>query len=118
MRVMINDNFYNVKCLISQKDINSGMMGKNFNHNFDGLLFMMGEGTHNFWMKNCITPLDIIFIKNNRISKIHHDCKPCNESDSNDCPRFEGDGNLVLELPSGDCKKYNLSEGDEVLIKY
>ena len=55
--------------------------------------------------------LDIIFIDNNTISKIHHNCKPCF---TDECERFEGSGDLVLELPGGTCKKYDIKKDDEV----
>jgi uncharacterized membrane protein (UPF0127 family) len=41
----------------------------------------MDDKEHSFWMKNCITSLDIIFIKNNKITKIHKECKPCKTED-------------------------------------
>lgn len=118
MKVVINNNFYNVKCLISQKDINEGMMGKKFDGLFDGLIFFMNEGSHNFWMKNCIVPLDIVFIKNGIITKIHHDCKPCDEKLDRNCQKFSGKGDLVLEIPGGDCKKYDIVQGDKILLEY
>ena len=64
MELIINNNLFNVKCMITKKDTEMGMMGKTFDNSFDGMLFMMGDGDHSFWMKNCIIPLDIIFIKN------------------------------------------------------
>ena len=118
MKVVVNNNFYNVKCLISQKDIHEGMMGKKFDGLFDGLIFFMNEGNHNFWMKNCLVPLDIVFIKNGKVSKIHHDCKPCDGKVDEKCQRFSGQGDLVLEIPGGDCKKYDITEGDQILIEY
>jgi uncharacterized membrane protein (UPF0127 family) len=62
-------------------------------------------------MKNCLVHLDIIFIQNHKIVKIHHNCKPCFE---NDCDHFEGHGDLVLELPGGSCKQYKIKDGDQV----
>ena len=115
MTIIINNNFYNVKCLLTQKDISDGMMNKTFNETFDGLLFLLSKKEHSFWMKNCLIPLDIIFIDGNKISKIHHSCKPCN-SEEQDCKRYKGFGDLVLELPAGNCKKYDISEGDIVLL--
>jgi uncharacterized membrane protein (UPF0127 family) len=112
MNLKIKNNLYNVKCVITSKDIQNGMMNKNFD-GFDGMLFLMDNEPHNFWMKNCITPLDIIFIKNGVISKIHHDCQPCKTPE---CKHYEGSGDMVLELPGSECKKYNIKEGDKVLV--
>lgn len=111
MDIIINNNLFNVKCMVTKKDIQYGMMGKQFNDTFDGMLFMMDNDNHSFWMKNCIIPLDIIFISNNKVSKIHHNCPPC---ETEECERYEGTGDLVLELDGGTCEKYDIAEGDRV----
>ena len=111
MKVKINNNLFDVKTLLTSKDTQKGMMGKKFDGSFDGMLFLMKNKSHSFWMKNCLEHLDIIFIGDNQINKIHHNCKPCF---TDECERFKGDGDLVLELPGGTCKKYDIKEGDEV----
>ena len=88
------------------------MMGKRF-EDFNGMLFLMGDGKHCFWMKNCIINLDIIFIDNNKITKIHHDCKPCK---TEDCDNYCGIGDMILEIPGGYCKELDIKEGDIVKI--
>lgn len=115
MDIIINNNKYTVKPVMTNKDIAKGMMNKKFDNEFDGMLFMMEDDSHSFWMKNCIIPLDIIFIKNNKISNIHHNCKPCNTSH---CERYKGSGDMVLEIPGGQCKEYDINEGDEVIFRY
>jgi len=111
MDITINDNLYNVKCVITQKDIQNGMMGKKFDGSFDGMLFLMDDGSHNFWMKDCFEHLDIIFIQDGIINKIHHNCPPC---DKKECKHYEGFGDMVLELPGNQCKKYQIKEGDNI----
>ena len=111
MKVKINDNSFNVKVLIDKKSQSIGMMGKTFNEDFDGLLFLMGGKKQCFWMKNCIVPLDIIIIKNNVIVNIHHSCEPCS---SDECPSYCGNGNIVLEVEGGSCDLLNIQPGDSV----
>ena len=111
MELIINNNLFNVKCMITKKDTEMGMMGKTFDNSFDCMLFMMGDGDHSFWMKNCIIPLDIIFIKNKKVNIIHHNCEPCR---TNECERYSGDGDMILELEGGACRKYDIVEGDRV----
>lgn len=117
MEVIINNNLFNVKSAITDKDIQDGMKGKKFDDEFNGMLFVMSEGTHSFWMKDCITPLDIIFISDESIIKIYSDCPPCREQDNSKCPRYDGVGDMILEINGGDCIKYDITEGDSILIK-
>lgn len=114
MKISINNYVFNTKVMVSPKDIQMGMMGKKFNKDFTGMLFMMDEGEHCFWMKDCIVPLDIIYIDKNKVTSIHHSCPPCK---TNECENYCGNGDLVLELPSGACKKIGVSVGDVVKIK-
>ena len=55
MELTINKNKFKVKTVISPKDTSQGMMNKRFDDTFNGMLFIMSEGQHCFWMKNCIT---------------------------------------------------------------
>lgn len=109
MLLNINDIQFNVKTLITDKDKSTGMMNKIFDKANDGLLFISEPKQQIFWMKNCIIPLDIIIILNNKISKIHHNCPPCK---SKECEHYSGYGDLVLELIGGTCSKLEIKEGD------
>lgn len=112
MKVKINQNIFKVKTLVDEESQSIGMMGKTFDNTFNGLLFLMGGKKQSFWMKNCLIPLDIIIIKNNVITTIHHNCPPCN--DEFDCPSYGGNGNIVLELEGGTCDINNIETGDWV----
>jgi uncharacterized membrane protein (UPF0127 family) len=116
VKLIINNNLFNVKCPMTDKDVSNGMMGKKFDGNFNGMLFLMKSGDHSFWMVNCVTRLDIIYIDNNVITKIHKNCGPCLDSSGLDCDRYTGRGDMVLEINGGDCDKYDIKEG--MSIKY
>ena len=111
MELIINNNLFKVKCVRSQRGISEGMMFKKFNDEFDGMLFFMKDKHHSFWMKNCIIPLDIIFISNNKINTIHHNCPPCK---TDDCDHYSGYGDMVLEVLGGTCETYDIVEGDRI----
>jgi uncharacterized membrane protein (UPF0127 family) len=113
MELLINNNSFTVKTMITPKDIQNGMMGKKFDNQFNGMLFVLNEGDHSFWMKDCIINLDIIFIKDNLITKIHKNCKPCKD---NNCLRYKGFGDMVLEITGGSCDLYDIQENDLVVI--
>ena len=63
MNVFVNDNMFKIRVCVTPETIQKGMMGQRFNSDFNGMLFMMGNNEEqSFWMKNCIIPLDIVFI--------------------------------------------------------
>lgn len=75
-----------------------GMQGRD---SLDGcLLFKLKKGFHSFWMKDCVIPLDIVFVINNRINKVFSNCQPC---DSDDCQNYKAAADKVYEFPAGTC---------------
>jgi len=113
MRVIVNDNIFKVKVCLTPETIQKGMMNQKFNENFNGMLFILPEnGPHSFWMKNCIVPLDIIFLNDSKeITSIHKNCQPCN---SKDCENFNGNGSYVLEIAGGVCDECGIEVGQKV----
>jgi uncharacterized protein len=111
MKVKINNNVFKVKTLIDKNSQSVGMMGKKFDKDFNGLLFLMGGKKQCFWMKNCIIPLDILIIRNNVIVNIHENCPPCVDDD---CPSYCGNGNIVLEIKGGSCENLRIQPGEVV----
>ena len=113
MIISINDKVFNVKVCDTPEKQMKGMQNKTFDGSFDGMIFFMDGNYQSFWMKNCIVSLDILIIKDDIITKIHHECPPCNKLD---CPSYHGTGNIVLELPGGMCQRLGIIEGDYVEI--
>jgi hypothetical protein len=96
MSVRIGEKTFNAEYLESHQ-FAEGMMGR---EQLDGcMVFKMGKGHHSFWMKGCLIPLDIIFVSNNRISRIHPECQP--SGNQLNPPRFTGIGDHVIEFPAG-----------------
>ncbi len=111
----INNHNFKTKVLTNNEEMKSGMMGKHFTQRFDALLFILNNSSSTFWTKNCIVPLDIIFIENGKITKIHHNCPPCK---TQECPLYKGHGHLVIEMPGGTCKSFNIKKGNIVTFSY
>ena len=107
----ISEINFKTKVLETPNEIRLGMMGKRFNGAFDALLFVMNRTESAFWMKNCIVPLDVVFVNNGVITKIHHNCPPCTASE---CITYPGIGKLVMELPGGECKRLRIRAGMRV----
>lgn len=113
MKININDNLFKCKVCNTQESITSGMMNKTFDSNFNGMIFMMpNKGEHNFWMYDCLIPLDIIMIDGDTITKINHNCEPCSFQEN--CKYYSGYGDRVLEIKGGECRELGIKEGDKV----
>ena len=77
-----------------------------------GMVFPYNQvSKKNFHMEGCKISLDIIFINQGKIDKIHHSCPPCKQTP---CPQYSGLADNVIELEGGYCKKHGIKEGDEV----
>jgi uncharacterized membrane protein (UPF0127 family) len=109
MSVRINNQTFTTEYMTTPEQITKGMMGR---ESLDGcMVFKLKRGYHSFWMKDCIVPLDIVFVLNNRISKIHNNCQPCN---GNCTEKFTGPADHVIEFPAG--TSTNWKEGDNVTM--
>jgi len=109
MLAIINGKQFQGEYLTQSHEIQKGMMGRD---SLDGcMVFKMGMGHHTFWMKNCVIPLDIVFVNKNRISHIHQNCPPADSHDMNP-PRYTGIGDHVIEFPAGTCQGWKV--GDRV----
>jgi len=104
MNVILDNKVLPVEVMSTPNAISTGMMGR---ENLDGgMLFVFPEvSERSFWMKDCLISLDIIFIINNKVTKVHRNCPPCYE---NKCESYYGVGDKVLEVPSG---LYSIVEG-------
>lgn len=71
-----------------------------------------------FWMKNMKMPIDIIFIRDNKIVTIH-DSVPAPKSESDNLPLYQPDepADAVLEITAGLSKKNGFAKGDTVTLK-
>ncbi len=82
-----------------------------------GMLFPFEEARiAQFWMKNCLISLDMIFLKEGKIVEIVSNAPPCQ---SNPCPVY---GPLipvdrVIELREGRAAQLGLKVGNSVLIQ-
>jgi uncharacterized membrane protein (UPF0127 family) len=106
----INGQLVPLEIMVTPEDHMTGMMGRN---SLDGgMLFPYGEaGQRSFYMKNCLIPLDIIFITKGEITNIHHNCPPCLEEQ---CQQYTGIADNVLELEGGYCEENSINVGDYI----
>ena len=108
MSVIINNTKFSAEYLSTPEDIKQGMMGR---ETLDGcLVFNIGLGHHRFWMKDCLVPLDIVYVLKDRISKIHSNCQPSTDGKE----KYAGIGDRVIEFSAGVADNFKI--GDKVII--
>ena len=98
------------------KDFEKGLSNRKHLRENQGMLFKFpNKKNYAFHMKDCLIPLDIIFIESGVIKKIFHECPPCTEEP---CKEYEyGPTDSVIELLGGTCKKNNIKEGLNISLK-
>jgi uncharacterized protein len=69
----------------------------------------------NFWMKNTLIPLDIIYLYQGVVEEIHN-APPCS---SEPCPTYPSQKTIdqVIELGAGQAEALGLKVGDRLLVK-
>ncbi len=109
-KASINGQFIPLEIMNTPEEQVTGMMGRD--HLDGGMLFPYDDvAKREFHMQNCKIPLDIVFISNNKISSISSNCPPCQKEN---CPKYSGKADNVLELPGGYCEKNNINVGDHI----
>jgi uncharacterized protein len=72
----------------------------------------------NFWMKNTLISLDIIFLRDNKIVNIQANVPPCK---ADPCPGYGPASSVlvdrVIELNAGQAKKFGLKVGDKLEVQ-
>lgn len=116
LTAITNDRPYDLVVEIADDphEIRTGLMGRNTIGRHDGMLFMSQEPRiPQFWMKNTLIPLDMIFIeKGGRVVLIAPDRRP------GDLAHVSPDKPVVavLELEAGKSAQMGLREGDTVIL--
>lgn len=95
-----------------------GLMNRDSLPERKGMFFIFEkQGYLNFWMKNTLIPLDMIFIdKEGYVVHVVNDAKPCGEVQDSDCPKYNSNqpAKYVLEVNGGMAKKMGVVVGDKV----
>jgi uncharacterized membrane protein (UPF0127 family) len=82
-----------------------------------GMLFLFGtDEARPFWMKNCLIPLDLVWLDAQfRVVDISHEVQPC---PGDPCPSVYPDRPIrnVLEVQAGLCDAHHLAVGDGLAV--
>jgi uncharacterized protein len=113
--VLINGQKLNLIIAKTDKEKQIGLSNHNNLPENEGMLFPFKQpGLYPFWMKNMQFPIDIIYIKDNKITTIYRNVPvPTNkQSPPVYMPKTVSD--TVLEINANLSKKYNFKMGDKV----
>lgn len=115
----IKNQTFKLSVAKTAKDKEVGLSEKKSLPNDSGMIFPFGrDGYYSFWMKNMKFPIDIIFINDNKIVKIHHSVQPPKDtSDSLSLYSSDSPSDTVLEIKAGLSKKYGFKEGDKIELR-
>ena len=119
-QVTINNHIFNLAIAKTDTEKEIGLSKyKNIPQNF-GMLFPFGKPDYySFWMKNMKFPIDIIFIRNNKIVTIFKNASPP-KSNNELLPIYRNQNlsDTVLEINTGLSDKYNFKSGDLIKLNY
>jgi len=114
-QVCIKENCFDVEIADTAKEREIGLMNREHLAKNSGMLFVFEkEDIYNFWMKNTLIPLDIIWIDgNNKIIFIKENAEPCKIEQ---CETFEPKqkAKYVLEINGGLADELGIEIGDEI----
>ena len=109
-----NHNF-EVELAVNDTQRKIGLMNRNNLDESKGMLFIFEkQGLLDFWMKNTLTSLDMLFINENGvIEHIVHNASPCSNEP---CQLYNSQKvvRYVLEINGGVADRFGLKEGDRV----
>jgi uncharacterized protein len=98
----------------TQAQRSQGLMFRKSLWSNGAMLFVFDtSGVHSFWMKNCLIPLDIIWLDDDyKVVAIKPNNKPCPAEGP--CPSINPNvlASYVLEINAGLSSKMGLKEGD------
>lgn len=117
--VGINNHVFKVSIAQTSEEKQIGLSNKSSLPQDQGMLFPFEkEGFYSFWMRDMKFPIDIIYIRKNKIVTIYQNVQPPKIKEEN-IPLYkpEEPADKVLEINAGLSQKYGFKKGDEVKIK-
>lgn len=117
-RLIINNKEFSVEIADTSVKQAQGLSGRQSLATNQGMLFIFERpGIYGFWMKDMKFPIDIIWIKNNRIIGFEKNI-PSPASQDMKLPVYYpvSEADRVLEVVAGTADKYKFMVGDEVKV--
>lgn len=119
--VYINNYKFNVDIADNTSKRAKGLSSRKSLAENEGMLFLFDKfGNYGFWMKDMLFPIDIIWIKNDKIIDITYNVLPEPEKSIFNLTVYypQEAVDKVLEINAGLAKKYNFKIGDKVIFDF
>ena len=117
-RVCVKDKCFKVETVVTEEEQKIGLMNRDHLALDNGMLFIFErENIYDFWMKDVLISLDIIWIdKNNKIIFIKENAKPCK---TEKCELFGPNekAKYVLEINGGLVERTEIKTWDVVKFR-
>lgn len=115
----INNHTFSLKVAKTDKEKEIGLSNLSSLPKNQGMIFPFQKADYYpFWMRDMKFPIDIIFIKENKIVTIHQNLQPP-KTKTETIPIYRPDepADTVLEINSGLSKEYGFKKGDPVKLQ-
>ena len=108
-RIVINTHELSTEIQRTEYQLAQGMQGRTW-QGIESMYFVMRPGMHVFHTRNCIVPMDIIFITRGKITKIYPNCPP------NSPHSYTGFADAAVELPANTVFSKKITIGQPVTL--
>jgi len=114
-KVCFNDFCWQAEVAKNRFTIAKGLMFRKGLAENEAMLFVFAqEGSHSFWMKNTLIPLDIIWLdKDKKVVEVTKNAQPC-QSQKCQSYRNQQPAQYVLEISAGMADEIGLQLGSEI----
>ena len=124
-QVILNGHTINMELAVTPAQRETGLMGREFLADDEGILFVMPDEDPfptevGFWMKDCLIPIDLIFIsRDGFIDSIHEMQPPEPGTPDHELPVYFSSGpvQFAIELRGNLAAEIGLNIGDSVNLR-
>lgn len=117
-KVVVGRGFFDVEVRLTKTEKQKGLSGRDELKEDTGMLFIFDKpDKHAFWMKGMKIPIDFIWISGNKVVQVNKNIDPVIFAPPQYIAPIEP-VDAVLELPSGECDKFDIKEGDYVEYRF
>ncbi len=116
VKVMLGGEVFELEVATTTQTLRRGLMFRQQLADHEGMIFPFQPPRRvDFWMKNTLIPLDMIFTRGGQVVHVVHQATPCEDDP---CPTYPSvhSVDMVLEVPGGTARRLAVQPGDPVRI--